>query len=153
MVWEWASNWDTGGGRKESHCERVELPYHWGANTKLPEIRHPVKNGVEMWISVSAQTPRTSNKQKGENIDSFKTSYRTSRESEPNVGKYLVNLGGCEWKQTRNKMRLPHTSNLKPQQKQLENVEESEADVSSSHAVSQFVLVPDERHEAHVNLY
>lgn len=27
-----------------------------------------------------------------------------------------------------------------------------EADVSSSHAVPQFVLVPDERHEAHVRL-
>lgn len=28
----------------------------------------------------------------------------------------------------------------------------SEADVSSSHAVAQFVLVPDERHEAHIRL-
>lgn len=37
MVWEWAFNRDTGGGRKESRCERVELPYHWGENTKLLE--------------------------------------------------------------------------------------------------------------------
>ncbi len=32
------------------------------------------------------------------------------------------------------------------------NAEELEADVSSSHAVSQFVLVPEERHQAHVSL-
>lgn len=32
------------------------------------------------------------------------------------------------------------------------NAQELEANVSSSHAVSQFVLVPEERHEAHVSL-
>lgn len=34
----------------------------------------------------------------------------------------------------------------------LGNAQELEANVSSSHAVSQFVLVPEERHEANVSL-
>lgn len=51
-----------------------------------------------------------------------------------------------------NSRLINYSKQFEHQQNYYRNAEELEAKVSSSHAVSQFVLVPEERHEAHVSL-